>query len=247
MAITALGSLVEETAIRFLGHDEHVHAEPHLVFVVGGSVRLIVDGRSHELRTHEAAWLQAEVPHALRIDEGGMVLGPLLDPSAAPPARMVRLGVVPALVDAMMTILVASPSTPEQVLPFRRALGRVLGDVSTPYFAVDLPAHPAARLLAREAMRSPRTLEDLAARHRMSVRQVQRIFAAETGFPFARWRTRTRLNVAVAHVLGGGDLAAAARLAGYATRSGLLRALSRETGTPSSQIARDPVGVLGAA
>ncbi|MGW8482359.1 helix-turn-helix domain-containing protein [Microbacterium sp. NPDC055903] len=246
MMISALGSLVEETAIRFLGHDEHSHPEPHLIFVVSGTATLIVDGREYALGTHEAAWLQVDVPHALRVHDGGMVLGPLLEATAEPPARVVRLGVVPALVEAMMTTLVASPTTEEQIRPFRRALGRVLADVATPYFPVVLPAHPAARLLAREAMRSPRTLEDLAARHRMSVRQVQRIFAAETGCSFTRWRTRVRLNGAVAHVLGGGDLAAAARLAGYATRSGLLRALSRETGTSMAHLAEDPVSALAA-
>ncbi|UJP09296.1 AraC family transcriptional regulator [Microbacterium sp. KUDC0406] len=246
MPIAALGSVVAENAIRFLGHEEHVHDEPHLVYVVSGSATLVADGAEIALRRHEAVWLQPRVPHALRVHDGGMVLGPLLDDHAAPAAPVRMLGVVPAVVELMTTVLVAAPPTPEQVLPFRRALGAVLENLTRPRFPVVYPTHPAARLLARDAVRSAGPLNELAARHRMSTRQVQRIFTAETGYPFARWRTRARLNAAVAHILGGGEVTSAARVAGFATRAGLIRALSRETGVPTARIADDPAGALAA-
>lgn len=49
---------------------------------------------------------------------------------------------------------------------------------------------------------------------------------------------------AVEHLRGGGELTAAARAAGYATRVGLLRALSRESGVPVSVLAEDAVRAL---
>jgi len=243
---TALGSSVPENSIRFLGHDTHEHDVPHLIYVVKGTAQLTVDGADILLRTHEAAWLQPHVPHAVRIHDGGMVLGPMLEDGVAPSVRVRVLGVVPALVDMMTTALVASPSTSEQVRPFRRAIGRVLENVSRPYFPVVYPEHPAARRLARDALRTALPLEELAARHRMSARQVQRIFVTETGWPFSRWRSRARLNAAVAHLVGGGELSAAARLAGFSTRAGLLKALSRETGLAQERLARDPRGALAA-
>ncbi|WP_312172353.1 AraC family transcriptional regulator [Microbacterium sp.] len=244
MRSTALGSSVPENSIRFLGHDTHEHDEPHLIYVVTGAAVVTVDGVEIPLRTHEAVWLQPHVPHAVRIREGGMVLGPMLEDGVVPGPRVRVLGVVPALVDVMTTSLVASPTTSEQVLPFRRAIGRVLDSISRPRFPVVYPEHPAARRLARDALRTSLALDELALRHRMSARQVQRIFVAETGWPFSRWRVRARLNSAVSHLVGGGDVTTAARLSGFATRAGLLKALSRETGLAADELARDARSVL---
>ncbi|WP_224058969.1 helix-turn-helix domain-containing protein [Streptomyces kanamyceticus] len=247
MPTTSLGTVVAANAIRFLGHDTHQHDEPHLIYVVTGTARLLADGEEWRLGRQEAIWLAPRVPHALRIEPGGMALGPTLNPGDLPRCRVQPLGAVPAVVDVMTTTLGAAPSTTEEIQPFRQALGRVLRGISRRYFPVVLPVHPVVRALAREALRTPSaTLERLAAQHRMSPRQVQRVFIDETGLPFTRWRNRARMNAAVEHLRGGGELTAAARAAGYATRAGLLRALSRESGVPVSALTADAVGALGA-
>ncbi|GAA3657434.1 helix-turn-helix domain-containing protein [Microbacterium marinilacus] len=247
MALRALGDVVAENSIRFLGHQTHTHDVPHLVYVVAGSATLEADGERFTLARHEAVWMQASVPHSCQIHDGGMVLGPFLDDHASPGARVHALGVVPALVELMTTALVASPATNEQIEPFREAISDLLRAIGRPRFPVRLPRHPAAVRLAREAVRSTAPLETLAERHHMSARQVQRIFLSEVGLPFSKWRTRARLNGAVAHLVGGGDVHAAARLSGFATRAGLLRALSRETGVPLDRIAQDPRTALAPA
>lgn len=246
MPVASLGVVVPENSIRFLGHDTHEHDLPHLIYVVTGTAQLVIDGADLVLHRHEAVWLAPHVPHSARLSDDGLILGPILEAHVAPSQRIRPLGVIPALVDLMTTVLGAAPATGEQVRPFREAIGRMLRRVSGQYFPVTLPAHPTARALARDAVRSSATLDLLAAEHRMSPRQVQRIFLEETGFPFARWRSRARMNVAVAHILGGGTITAAAPLAGYATRAGLLRALSRESGVPISSLSADPVLYLDA-
>lgn len=242
-----LGCVVAENSIRFLGHSTHEHDEPHLVYVVAGDVVLTVDGVERALRTHEAVWMRPHVPHAVRVLDGAMILGPVLEDDAVPAGRTLALGVVPALVEVMTTVLVAAPSTAEEIRPFRRALGEVLRAISRPRFPVVAPTHPVGRRLAEVAVASPMPLADLARTHHLSTRQVQRIFSAETGYSFTRWRTRARLNLAAAHLLGGGEVKSAARLAGFETRAGLLRALSRETGLPTTTIALDPPAALNAA
>lgn len=195
MPVRSLGTVVAVNAIRFLGHDTHQHDEPHLVYVVTGTARLTADGEERQLGRHEAVWLAPQVPHALRIEPGGLVLGPFLDPADLPRCPVQPLGVVPAVVEVMTAALGAAPATSEEVRPFRQALGRVLRGISRQYFPVVLPAHPVVRALAREALRAPSTtLEQLAAQHRMSSRQVQRVFLDETGLPFTRWRNRARMN-----------------------------------------------------
>ncbi|WP_159502513.1 helix-turn-helix domain-containing protein [Microbacterium sp. 18062] len=247
MSVHALATVVSENAIRFLGHDTHEHDEPHLIYVVSGSAQLVVDGQALTLRRRESVWLAPHVPHSVRLGEGGMALGPLLDPADAPAQRVRLLGVVPALVDVMTTVLGAAPASAEQIAPFRAALGSILRRVGRQYFPVTLPTHPVAAGLARDAMRTGATLERLAERHRMSPRQVQRVFLDETGLQFARWRTRARLNAAISVLLGGGDLTTAARAAGFATRAGLVRALSRETGARPHDLTADPAAALAMA
>lgn len=244
--LAALARVVPENEIRLRGHAEHAHEVPHLVHVVTGAALVVADGREHALHARESIWLAAQVPHAVRLSEGGMVLGPLLSPGTVPPARVHRLGVVPALTAVLTAVLGAAPATAEQVEPFRAALDEVLRGLDDAWFPLVLPAHPVARSIARDAVRAPGTLDDLAAQHGMSARQVQRVFVQETGLPFSRWRARARVNVAVGRLRGGESLTAAARASGYLTRSGLLRALSRETGVPAAVLADDPLGALAA-
>jgi AraC-like DNA-binding protein len=244
MTVRSLATVVPENSVRFLGHDTHTHDVPHLVYVVTGTAEITIDDDEViTLRRTEAVWLAAHVPHAARLSPDGMVLGPLLDAEVSPPQRVRVLGVVPALVDVMTTVLGAAPNG-DQVGPFRAALGEILGQLSRQYFPVTVPSHPSARALAREAVRSPYTLEQLAERHHLSPRQVQRVFAEETGLPFARWRSRARMNAAVSHLLGGGTLPTAARMAGYSSRAGLLRGLARETGIAPEELAADAAGAL---
>ncbi|MGO1294646.1 MAG: cupin domain-containing protein [Cellulosimicrobium funkei] len=184
MTPTALGAVVPENAVRFLGHDTHAHDEPHLVHVVAGTAELVADGAPLTLRTHESVWLAPGVPHSVRLPGGAMALGPVLSPGVEPPVRVHRLGVVPAVTDVLTAVLCAGPATPEQVAPFRAALEEVLRGVTGDHFVLTLPSHPVARTVAEDARR------------------------------------------------------------GGATRAGLQRALSRETGQPVADLARDPLAVL---
>ncbi|HEY1175088.1 MAG TPA: cupin domain-containing protein, partial [Phytomonospora sp.] len=73
MRVAALRTVVPEHAVRFFGHDTHAHDEPHLVDVVTGTARMVVDDEPVTLRTEEAIWLAPRVPHSLRFTgEDGM-------------------------------------------------------------------------------------------------------------------------------------------------------------------------------
>ncbi|MFI5717860.1 helix-turn-helix domain-containing protein [Nocardia sp. NPDC051750] len=156
----------------------------------------------------------------------GVVRGPMLPPATRPQERVQRLGVVPAITDLMTTVLAAGPATREQIQPRRGALDGLLRSLGTRYFALTLPAHP----VAHEAVASSRTLDELAALRHISVRHVQRLFLAETGLPFTRWRARARLDIAITRLRGGDSRTVAAHLAGYVTRGGPARGLASGDG-----------------
>ncbi|GAA1136063.1 hypothetical protein GCM10009651_20180 [Microbacterium natoriense] len=223
-----LQHLVPENAVRFLGHGTHAHDVPHLIHVATGVAHVVVDDIAMTLHAHESVWLAAEVPHSARYEQGSLVLGPFLSPESAPPARMLRLGVVPEITAIMTMVLGVAPQSSAQVAPFRAALDRALAALGTSYFVLAPPSHPVIARIARDAVRPGETLAGLAERYGVSARHVQRVFQEETGLSFQRWRSRARLNMAISRLRGGESMTRAARATGYGTRSGLAKALSRE-------------------
>ena len=219
-----------EAAVRFLGHDEHTHEVPHLIYVAMGVARITVDDVAMTLHPQESIWLQPHVPHAARYEPGSLVLGPFLNHDFAPPSRMRRLGPIPALTAVMTALQGAPPRDAEEAALFRGQIEAVLAGLSTPLFPLTKPRHPAAATIAQRAVRSPESLDELADSHGLSTRHVQRIFVDETGLPFRRWRVRARLNIAAERLHGGASPQSAAAAASYSTVSGLRKALHREAG-----------------
>ena len=225
-----LAMLAPEAAYRFLGHHRHSHRLPHVIYVVTGSATLDIDGERVTLAAQEAVWLAPDVPHAARYSPGSLVLGPLLSPTTIPPEPVRRLGSLPALTAVMTALVGIAPSTSEEIAVFRSAIDDVLTQVSGPHFALPTPRHPVAAAIAAEAPISAESLDLLAARHGTSVRHVQRLFLSETGIPFRQWRVRARLNIAIDRLRAGASVRRAALASGYATPSGLKKALHREAG-----------------
>lgn len=242
MNFAELGRSAARThAIRFMGHAPHSHPVPHLVYVVAGVGLLTVEGHTITLHQGQGAWLPADVEHGLTLPDGGMALGPMLAPSAVPPNGRTRvLGPVPALSEFITVLLCAAPETAEERAPFRAALEELLRATTREYFPLTVPEHPAAHAIALEAARFDGTLDELAERQFTSVRHVQRLFIEETGVTFAQWRTRARLNLAIVSLRAGEGVPAAMQISGFATRHGLLKALSRECGISLDRLMADP-------
>ncbi|GAA2105711.1 hypothetical protein GCM10009823_31280 [Brevibacterium salitolerans] len=237
-------TVVPETAMRFTGHPMHAHDRPHLVHLVMGRGRLTADGTDILLEPRTSVWLAADVPHAVRLEEHSIVLGPVLAGHVAPAVRVQRLGAVPGITRLMLARMAAEPRTPEQCAVFTDGLEELLLQLRVEAFPAVMPVHPVAARIAEAAVSSPAPLAALCARVGMSERQVQRIFADETGMSFSRWRTRRRLSEAVRGLRGGASATSAARAAGFATRAGLLRALSRESAVPVEVLREDPLAAV---
>jgi AraC-like DNA-binding protein len=94
----------------------------------------------------------------------------------------------------------------------------------------------ARALLARPA--DPRPLEAWGREVGASARTLARLFAAETGMSFGRWRTRARLRAGLEHMAANRPLAAVAHHVGYTTPSSFIAAFRQETGrTPGAYFA----------
>ncbi|MHA6781022.1 cupin domain-containing protein [Pseudonocardia saturnea] len=127
MLLTDIGrGRARDDAVRFEGHPAHRHDRPHLVFVLVGRGVLTVDGRPLPLTDGEGVWLPSGTEHALDLDPGGVVMGPVLSPAGEPPGGRPRLVADPAVRRVMTTLLGVGPCGPEEVQVFRAALERTL-------------------------------------------------------------------------------------------------------------------------
>lgn len=242
------GPVGDDGVVRFRGHDWHAHPEPQLVYVAVGSGRMVTPGAAYELAGGDALWLPADCRHALELSSDGVVLGPLLSPGAGPPGDSPRLlRSHPGLPPLMITLLGVGPAAEGEIQGFRRAIEDLLAESLPGWFDLTSPTHREAARIAESCVDSAETLEQLARRHFVSARQMRRVFLAETGMSFAQWRTRARLNIAIDLLTRGATPRVAATAAGFATREGLLKALSRECGLTADLLATDPAGVLSAA
>lgn len=242
MNLEHLGLTVPEAYLpRFEGHEPHQHDVPHLVYIVSGVGRLTLDDATVVLHERQAAWLAAGVRHGLKLSADGIALGPMLAPDCAPPGGAIRvLGPVQTLTRLMTVLMCAPPTSDEERAPLSAALGSVLRSTMREHFNLTLPGHPVAQAVALDCARHQGTLAELAERHFTSVRHVQRLFIEETGLSFARWRTRARLNLAIMSLRAGEGMRTAMHASGFATRHGLLKAVSRECGIPLEALLADP-------
>lgn len=225
-----LARAVPDSTARFLGHEEHVHDVPHLVHIVMGHGVLTTPGHRLVLEPRSSVWLQAGIPHALRLADHSIALGPVLRPDASPGLPVLALGVVPAITDLMLARLAAGPRTPAQCDLFTGALETILQGIAQEDFPAPLPTHATARRVGLDACAIPDlTLDALCTRHGISSRHVQRIFRQQTGMSFRRWRRRRQLSHALQSLRGGSSPAAAALASGFGSRASLMRALAQES------------------
>jgi AraC-like DNA-binding protein len=131
-----------------------------------------------------------------------------------------------------------SPLDPEHRAHAETLLADLLTPMPMTTIQVMLPVSGPARMLAEALRADPsdrRTLEQWGHRVAASERTLARAFAAETGVPFGRWRTRLRLQAALPMLARGEPVGRVAGRVGYDTPSAFVAAFRRETGqTPAA-------------
>ncbi|AUH44858.1 AraC family transcriptional regulator [Streptomyces sp. CMB-StM0423] len=115
----------------------------------------------------------------------------------------------------------------------------VLLDQLTPVAAASvlapMPHDPRPRAVAEALRDTPadaRTLAEWSPYAGAAPRTLARLFVAETGMPFGRWRTHLRLQASLPLLASGATVATAARHVGYASSSAFVAAFHRTVGAP---------------
>jgi AraC-like DNA-binding protein/quercetin dioxygenase-like cupin family protein len=214
---------------------EHAHPAHHqLNWTARGVLGVAVGDRSWVLPPTLALWLPAGTPHRTGATRDAVLRSLYIA------AELPDLGdgePVAVAVDPLLTDLAAHLTRDLDPAARRRAeavVPDVLRPLPTAPVEVPEPVDPRARAVAAVLWRDPadpRGLAELAAGSGTSRRTLSRLFVAETGLAFERWRAHLRVRAALPLLAEGQGVARVARPVGYSTPSAFLAAFRRVVGT----------------
>jgi AraC-like DNA-binding protein len=228
------------------GFDWHSHREHQLAFASRGVLVMGAGGRTWVLPRSRALWIPAGVRHSVSTDGATTMLGVYI-----PPERCPLRWSAPTAIDATGLVgeLIIRLGRGGLTAGERRHTEAVLWDAVAPLdvsmLPTPMPTDERARRVAAELLACPADDRDLAAwGHDVgaSSRTLARLFSAETGLTFGRWRTNVRLAAALPHLAAGAGVTATARRVGYATPSAFVAAFRRELGTTPARYFNAPLG-----
>jgi AraC-like DNA-binding protein len=186
-----------------------------------------------------ALWIPAGIRHSVAVYGGTTMLSIYVDPDGCP-----LTWVDPTVVSAsgLLGELVAYLAQPDLPEPERERAQAVLWDLMVPLpvttLSPPLPVDERARRVADGLLADltdNRTLAAWGQAVGASARTLARLFNAETGMGFERWRTTARLAAALPILASGRAVEATSHHVGYATASAFVAAFRREVGTTPAQ------------
>lgn len=225
--------------------DHHDHAWGQVIFAPRGTIGVEATDRYWLVPPHRALWMPAGVRHRIvTIGETWMRTVYLRQDSIAPGSATVRvLGVSPLLRELLLEVV--RRGALDEGLEGDVALARVLhGQLSAaPGFGVALPmpVDDRARRVAACVLDCPgadTSLGSLARAAGAGARTIERLFAAETGLSFGRWRSQARLQHAVCRLAEGMTVTRVAFECGYESTSAFVAMFRRMLGVPPGEYVR---------
>ncbi|MDB5413792.1 MAG: AraC family transcriptional regulator [Rubritepida sp.] len=202
----------------------HDHARAQLLYATQGVMRVATPATHFVVPPGRALWVPAEMPHEVR-SAGQVAMRALFfraDAAKVGEAGPAVLG-VSGLLRELILAACAEPLEWDEAGRGGHLAALIAEEVArAPRLPFGVPALRDARLrrLAEALMASPAsdlTLDDWAVRCGASARTLARLFQAETGMGFARWRQALRLTEAAALLAQGATPARAAATVGYAS------------------------------
>lgn len=215
----------------------HSHDWPQLVYAASGVLTVTTAAGAWVVPPQRAVWVPADTRHQL--DTTGetalrtLYLHPRVAPALAAGCAVVHI--TPLVRELVLHIVAAGPLEFDR--PEHTHLLAVLIDqlktLDQAPLSVPLPRDPRARRVAERVLARASqadTLDELAAGSGASARTLERLFRAETGLPFGRWRQQARLLGALRLLGEGLAVTAVAARVGYRSPSAFVAMFTRALG-----------------
>ena len=227
--------------------DQLVHGERGVMAVRTGDGAWIVPAGY-------AVWVPAGVVHEVRAASAVAMRTLYLRRDAGVPiGPRCRVVAVPSLVRELIARVVTLPREyPDAGAEARlvAVLADELAELPSAPLDLPLPRDRRALAVAERLIADPSDGRDLADWGRevgASTRTLARLFQAETGMPFGRWRQRHRLLAALERLAAGEPVTAVALDLGYASPSAFIAMFRRTLGAPPTRYLKTPIHAQGPA
>lgn len=224
------------------GFDWHDHDHHQLAWASFGVLVMAADRATWVLPRSRALWIPAGTRHSVATAGATVMLSLYLDPARCPISWPTA-----TLVDAsdLVRHLGAHLVSPDLDAGERERAESVLWDLLEPVdvtaLAISMPTDDRARRVADSLLTDvsdSRTLTEWGHEVGASTRTLARLFAAETGMGFERWRTQARISAALPLLADGATVGAVGSEVGYATPSAFVAAFRREIGSTPGEYFR---------
>jgi AraC-like DNA-binding protein/quercetin dioxygenase-like cupin family protein len=224
------------------GFDWHAHAHHQLAWASSGVLVMAVAAARWVLPRSRALWIPAGIKHSVATAGATTMLSLYLDPRRCPidwdaPTVVEAEG----LVGNLGAHLVQGGLTRDERDRAEAVLWDLLRPVPVTALATPMPTDDRARRVAEGLQRDvtdTRSLAQWGQEVGASARTLARLFVAETGVGFERWRTHARLSAALPLLAGEASVSSVAYQVGYATPSAFVAAFRREIGTTPAEYFR---------
>lgn len=213
----------------------HSHPEALLAWSDSATVTISDETRDWIVPPGHAMWIPPDTPHAITVVRSGSGRALAFDPRECPVTwpEPTALAVTPLVRELIRHL--ARLDGP--VAPARRRAETVLFDLMEPAPAttvrVPMPADDRLLAIAEGLLADPADGRDLARWAYdvgAGVRTISRLFVAETGMTFGRWRTHARIRAAVTLLADGLPVGTVARRVGFTKPAAFAEAFRRVTG-----------------
>lgn len=232
----------------------HHHDRDQLVHGERGVMTVRTDDGAWIVPPGYAVWVPAGVVHEVRAaSDVAMRTLYLRRDAGVPVGPRCRVVAVPALVRELIGRVVTLPREyPEAGAEARlvAVLADELAELPSAPLDLPLPRDRRALAVAEALIADPADGRELAEWGRdagASTRTLARLFQAETGMSFGRWRQRRRLLAALERLAAGEPVTAVALDLGYASPSAFIVMFRRALGAPPTRYLKDPAPMSGPA
>ena len=221
----------------------HSHSDHQLVWASRGALIVLIETASYVLPPTRALWIPSATPHDTRAAKTATMRSLYLRPARCPldwsQPRPVSLG--PLLAELINYLEGERLEGPARARA-EALVYDLLVPIRTAAIEVRPPRDDRANQVAAGLLADPRDRRKLAEWGQevgASDRTLARIFVAETGVTFGRWRTLVRLQAALELLAEGLPVKAVAPAVGYETTSAFVAAFRAETGVSPGNYFRD--------
>ncbi len=226
--------------------DWHTHDDHQLAWASSGVLTVLTESATWVLPPTRALWIPAGLRHEVYAANAATMRPLYIKPDrwAAQWTQPTPVEASPLLTE-MIDYLASDGLDAAQRSRAEALLNDLLRPVEVTTVAVRMPVDDRAHSVATGIVGNPtdhRTLAEWGREVGASDRTLARMFLAETGMQFGRWRALARLQAALPRLAAGEPVGAVAINVGYELTSAFVAAFHREIGvTPAAYFRASPV------